>query len=421
MGKRIIVESGSPGCHNMGDVAMMQVAVERIGEFQPSAHVEVVTSRPDLLARFCPSALPIPLEERKAWLSGRDLAIGLREKLPAPLSMAFVGFERAIWLRLPRLTDLAVQAKSRLLRREFTSPEGFRRRLKTANLLVVCGMGTLNDAFADVAIPLLDEMEAALGAGVPVIAFGQGVGPIDSRELLERARAVLPRLALISLREGCTGLPLLESLGVPKDKVLVTGDDAIEMAFKRRPAAQGDALGVSLRLADYAGTGRETANLLSAPLHAAAEKAKCSLVPIPISFDASDSDIRASETLLGNPSPALLEPVSSPEDVIRLAGGCRAVVTGTYHGGVFALAQGIPIVGLIQSPYYEQKFKGLEAQFPGGCRLLDLRKPVSSGEIQDAILGAWESAAKMRDSLLAAAAQQVELSREAYRSAFRTI
>ena len=33
-------------------------------------------------------------------------------------------------------------------------------------------------------------------------------------------------------------------------------------------------------------------------------------------------------------------------------------VTGSYHAGVFALAQGIPVVGLLQSAYYEQKFIG---------------------------------------------------------------
>ncbi|MGH9559873.1 MAG: hypothetical protein ACRD3S_00330, partial [Terracidiphilus sp.] len=92
-------------------------------------------------------------------------------------------------------------------------------------------------------------------------------------------------------------------------------------------------------------------------------------------------------------------------------------VTGSYHAGVFALAQGIPVVGLIRSAYYEQKFKGLQAQFPGGCRVLDLRTPLRSEAIRDATLDALESADGMRESLLAAAAEQVALSREAYRTA----
>ncbi len=419
MPKRILVESGSPGCHNMGDVAMMQVAVERLLEFWPSTQVEVVTSRPDLLARFCPTAAPIPLEERNAWLSGRDLAIGLRQKLPAALSRKFVSFERAIWLRLPRVADLAVRAKARILHREFTSPEIFRRRLREASLVVVSGMGGLNDAFADNAIPLLDELEAALESGVPVIAFGQGVGPITDAALLERSRAVLPRLALISLREGITGLPLLKSLGVPEHKIVVTGDDAIELAYNLRSPALGNVIGVNLRLADYAGTSEDSVGKLRGPLQSVAEASKSFLVPIPIALHESDSDLAAAEKLLGTQGCASLEKVARPEDVIRMIGGCRVVVTGSYHGGLFALAQGIPIVGLMQSPYYEQKFKGLQAQFPGGCSLLDLRTPLSSNEIQDTVLRALQSADMVRESLFAAAAKQVELSREAYQTARR--
>jgi colanic acid/amylovoran biosynthesis protein len=106
--------------------------------------------------------------------------------------------------------------------------------------------------------------------------------------------------------------------------------------------------------------------------------------------------------------------IESPEDVIRIIGKCRVVVTGSYHAGVFALAQGIPVVGLVQSTYYEQKFAGLQQQFPGGCRVIDFRRPLATGQIQDAIFEAWESAATVRDSLFAAAAGQVELSRAAY-------
>jgi colanic acid/amylovoran biosynthesis protein len=419
--ERIIVESGSLGCHNMGDVAMMQVAVERIKEFWPDSQIEIVTSRPDLLTRFCPSVVPIPTHERNAWLSGRDLAIGLREKLPPSLSWALGSFERAVWLRLPHVADMAVRAKSKLLHREFTSPKTFRTRLESASLFVVSGMGALNDAFADSAVQLLDEMEAALDAGISVIAFGQGVGPITNNLLLQRARSVLPRLAFISLREGYTGLPLLETLGVPRGRVVVTGDDAIEMAFNYKPSSLGNEIGVSFRFADYAGTNDNTVTMLSGPLNAAAEKAKCSLMPIPISFDENDSDVRACEKLLGVACRRCLEGVSSPEDVTRLIASCRAVVTGSYHGGVFALAQGIPIIGLVQSPYYEQKFLGLQAQFPGGCRLLDLRTPLSSEEIRDNILDAFDSADKVRESLLAAAAKQVELGRDAYRTARRMV
>lgn len=417
MTKRIVVEPGSYACQNLGDVAMMQVAVTRLGELWPHAEFEVVTSRPDLLSRYCPSAAPISVEARNAWLSGRSLIGGLHRKLPAGISAPLQKLEKLLWLRCPAVTEFGVRLKATIMRRPASSPSNFRKQLTGADLLVVSGMGGLNDAFEDSACPLLDELEFVLQAGIPVVAFGQGVGPITEPALLEKARAVLPRLELIALREGHTGLPLLESFGVPRDRIHVTGDDAIELAYQHRPCSLGDAIGINLRLADYAETDENTAGKLREPLRSAAQKLNSSLVPVPISFHGSDSDVEAVGKLLDGQSHSSQATIESPEDVIRLIGKCRVVVTGSYHAGVFALAQGIPVVGLVQSAYYEQKFTGLQEQFPGGCRMIDFRRPVASGEIQDAICGAWESADWVREPLLAAAVRQVELGRAAYQAA----
>ena len=418
MTMRIVVEPGSYGCHNMGDVAMMQVAVTRLNEMWPRAQVEVITARPDLLSLHCPSAAPLSAEARNAWLSGQSLIGALHRKLPAGISAFLRNLERELWLRCSKATEVGVQFKAKLLHRASVSPSGFRKRLTGADLLVLSGAGMINDAFADSACPLLDELEFVLRAGVPIVAFGQGIGPITDPVLLAKTKAVFPRLKLIGLREGNQGLPLLESLGVPRDRIHVTGDDAIEIAFQHRPSSLGDAIGINVRLAGYAGTGEEMIARLREPLRSAAQALNSSLISVPISLHESDSDVNSAGRLLGgqgHDSPATIE---EPKDVIRLIGRCRVVVTGSYHSGVFALAQGIPVIGLVNSPYYEQKFTGLQKQCPGGCRILDFRQPVASSEIQDAICKAWESAEQMRERLLKAAAYQVELSRAAYKAAY---
>jgi colanic acid/amylovoran biosynthesis protein len=283
--------------------------------------------------------------------------------------------------------------------------------------MVMSGAGILNDAFADSACPLLDELEFVLRAGIPVVAFGRGIGPITEPVLLAKARAVLPRLKLIGLREGRAGFTFLRSLGVPKERIFVTGDDAIELAYTRRPDSPGSLVGINLRLANYAETDENTIGMLREPLQLAVQALNSSLLPVPISFHKSDSDVVSIGRILNS---AIHDPqteVKCPEDVIRLIGLCRVVVTGSYHGGVFALAQGIPVVALIHSSYYEHKFTGLQEQFPGGCRILDLRRPVTSGDIQHAIHDAWKSADTIRGPLLTSAARQVELSRAAYQSA----
>jgi colanic acid/amylovoran biosynthesis protein len=414
---RIVVEPGSYGCHNMGDVAMMQGAVARLIELWPQAEIEVLTSRPDLLSRYCPSAAPLSVEARKAWLSGRSLIGGFHRKLPAGISASLQKLERQLWLRRPEVTDFGFRIKEAILRRPAPSPSSFRKRLTGASLLVISGMGGINDAFEDSACPLLDELEAVLLAGIPIVAFGQGIGPLSNPALLEKARAVLPQLKLIGLREGHTGLPLLESLGVPRDRISVTGDDAIELAYRLRPSFPGNSIGINLRIAKYAETSNEMVGKLREPLRIAAQALNSSLLPVPISFHGSDSDVEAVGKLLDDQNHGTQATIESPEDVICLIGSCRVVVTGSYHGGVFALAQGIPVVGLVHSPYYEQKFTGLQEQFPGGCRILDFRRPVTPGEIQDTIHDAWESAEQVKESLLRDAVRQIVLSRAAYRTA----
>ena len=51
--------------------------------------------------------------------------------------------------------------------------------------------------------------------------------------------------------------------------------------------------------------------------------------------------------------------LETPQLVIDRVGECKVVVTGSYHGAVFALAQGIPVVALVKSPYYVNKMAGL--------------------------------------------------------------
>jgi colanic acid/amylovoran biosynthesis protein len=89
------------------------------------------------------------------------------------------------------------------------------------------------------------------------------------------------------------------------------------------------------------------------------------------------------------------------------------VVTGSYHAAVFALAQGIPVVALVSSTYYEQKFAGLSELFAGGCTpvALDTRVDVT---IPSTVIAAWDRAPDLRRSLLQAAAWQVEQGRAAY-------
>ena len=105
-------------------------------------------------------------------------------------------------------------------------------------------------------------------------------------------------------------------------------------------------------------------------------------------------------------------------------GRCRVVITTSYHGGVFALAQGIPVVAWLKSKYFAAKLYGLANQFGVGCEVVTLDEGNVEVRLKTAILSAWNSAEQNRPRLLDAGerstcGQQVGLRAAAARPGYR--
>ena len=84
---------------------------------------------------------------------------------------------------------------------------------------------------------------------------------------------------------------------------------------------------------------------------------------------------------------------------------------GAYHAAVFALAQGIPVVGLTTSLYYDDKFLGLADMFDGGLEMVRLDTGLLPERLTSAVRSAWEKAPDERVPLLASAERQIDASR----------
>jgi colanic acid/amylovoran biosynthesis protein len=248
--------------------------------------------------------------------------------------------------------------------------------------------------------------------------FGQGIGPIESERLRKKAKRALQHVRLIGLREKQASLPLLAKLGVDESRIRVTGDDAIELAHRQRPSCLGAEIGVNLRVAYYSEVSEARINDVGEVLRRVAAAREASLIPIPIAYDGQGSDVdtitkifeAAGEKTDGGAS------CKSPEDVAQAAGRCRVVVTGSYHAGVFALSQGVPVVALSKSAYYNNKFNGLADMFGTGCTVLRTGDSSFSERLSEAVHKAYVNASDVRPSLLSAAHRQIKASRQAYRT-----
>jgi len=128
--------------------------------------------------------------------------------------------------------------------------------VRGADLVVATGAQYMSDACRDDALRVLDRFEAAIRLGIPTAMVGQGIGPLDDPDLRARARDVFPGVDLILVRENLVAPKLLASLHVDPSRVIMTGDDAIEMAYEARTEKWGSAIGVGMRIAHYTEVGQ---------------------------------------------------------------------------------------------------------------------------------------------------------------------
>lgn len=387
---QILIDTGLYWLTNQGYVAMLQVAYHRLQERWPSASIYVTSTSKNLLARYCPGA-----------------------SLVAPPSPE----ELQTLIQQPRQVYHACQIPPP------EQPTSMTDAFLAADLIVGSGGGYISDMFEVQAKRTFHVMHAARLYGKPVALFGQGLGPLNSNILRARAAYTLPLAELVGVRESQTSPDLLKSLGVRKDRTIVTGDDAIEPAYSARCSSLGDTIGITLSHSVDANVSPAVKAYIRTALRDAARQHHTTILPIAITQDPKNGDGKA----MGNILPECTELLdtnqqhTSPTQVIEHIGRCRIVVTTRYHSAVFALAQGIPAVCLAYGPYYRIKFQGLQKQFGAGCEILFILDPNLEHKLPAAIEQAWNIAEQVRPQLLQAARQQIEASHSAYQQLYHTI
>jgi colanic acid/amylovoran biosynthesis protein len=412
---RVVIENGTYDLHNLGDIAMLQVAVRRLREHWPDAVIHVVTECPDQLRFHCPDTEPLINRGRVLWLQDRAIFGSAYRLLPRRISHILGDLERHIRTRYPRLAHPWI---TRRLRRRQIDPapvDHFVDVIRQANLFVASGGGYITDSFSLHARMVLEIAKLALSLDIPVAMMGQGIGPITDASLLSAAESVFPHAHLIALRESRGAMALLGQLGVSNSRILVTGDDAVELAYEARPKEAGTAIGLNLRLASYASVTDDFAQRIRPILHSFAGQYGATLLGVPVSSHDEDGDHQSIQSLLGDyPDQDPGTDCRTPMELIRRIGRCRFIVTGSYHPAVFALAQGIPVIGLVRSAYYAGKFLGLTDQFGAGCDVLTLDSPDLEEKLRSAMARLLTPDPMLRQHLLDAAARQIALSRNAY-------
>jgi len=394
--------------NNVGDVSMLLTTIERLRELWPEASFEVITAQPDQLAAYVPDAQGLVSGCVAASIAPKQrnsLKKLLRDWLPSETRKYFTVFQKSFKKRVP----IQTQENKKLL-----------TAISQADAVVMSGVGVITDTFLEDAWERLELLEEAANRGKPTAIFGQGIGPVEAPYLIKQIKTVLPKIDLICLREQYNSLSLLAQCRVDPSKIIVTGDDAIEMAYLERSDTLGNHIGINIRVSPYSELSSSysvhslrSESSLKRELHTAlftvATQHNISLIPVPIALP----DRVSIRELLQIPN--IEYPAHTPWKIIEEIKHCRVVVTGSYHAAVFALSQGVSAICLAKSSYYVHKFSGLADQFSGGCEILSLDDTQLKEKLQTALENSLQNAQENRPKLLQKAQLQIQASRDAYR------
>lgn len=398
---------------NVGDAAMQIAAIERLRDFWSLAHISATTEDAKRLAYFCPSVAAVSALSRRRFFSENVFGKRLHEILPGVLSEKIINLSPVLRRRYPNLINSIGN------RRQSSNTAGadFWTTLKTSNLVVISGAGNLNDEFETHARTILETIDLAVNLKIPVVMLGQGIGPIKSPQLAEKASRVLPKVDLIAVRESRRSIEILQNFNVAPQKILVTGDDAVETVYKARKNETGKFIGLNFRVAGYSKVETSETLAVAEHLRKIAEKYQTELLPVPISFQAGNrSDLAVLQSLDAVKKVDYeSDDNKTPAFVIEQISRCRLVVTGSYHAAVFALAQGIPVVCTAKTEYYLDKFYGLAEQFKTGCRIVSFENAFDLDELTGAVENAWREAIYIKDYLLEQSRRQIKDNLAAYR------
>lgn len=394
---RILVVPGSYPFDNVGDVAMCLVAVERVRRAVPVADLRVYAERQDLLdANGLGDATAVDERPWFVWTAALErwqgrMRVGPLGALPDAHPRRF--------LRAARLAGLVSDPGA---------AASFLDEVERADLIVLSGQGSLRDGSDRRSRRYATLLLVARSFGVPVVAVGQGIGPLEDRPLAERVGAALQTLHGLSVRDAGPSAVTIAALGLADGRWQVTGDDAIAAVLGREPASDRASIGVSLRDNRAASVPPDLPATVGRAIAASRPGAPVELISMmEKARPGSISDARFLAAVDPGPGARVNGYEATAAAALDALASCRLVISGTYHAAVFAQSLGIPVIGLASSPYYVQKLEGVLAQFGGeGGMLLDPTASTFPAELSEAIDRWWDRPDQLADRLRARAAEQ---------------
>jgi len=234
---------------------------------------------------------------------------------------------------------------------------GIWRLLRHTKLLLTGGGTLLQDLTSTQSlIYYLWIIKTARRLGVKNMLYGSGIGPLKKPANIERTRRELNQIELITLREE-TAKILLEDLKVSGPKIYVTADPAFSLPEPDLDAAKAEleALGIapgnffSVSIRDWRFNPPGFEQHIADFADYVAEKYNYKVLFVPMR-PSEDTEISIKTMALMKQPAILLEAPQNVDNIRGIVGLSAFVLAMRLHTLIYAINQGIPVIGLVYDP-----------------------------------------------------------------------
>jgi len=246
--------------------------------------------------------------------------------------------------------------------------------------LIISGGGNISSTWPAHTSLRINLINAAYRHGKPAVVLGQTIGPyLSSTDQIQLSDS-LGHAALVGLRDHYS-VQLVEALGVPLGKIHYQLDDGIFLP-EVRPDFDLPYPFIAVTIHPFASQQASPQLLLSLAqqLNNIATTTDCTIVFVP--HVATDLTKQLADLMT---VPTVILEVHLARIVRWITAQAKMIISTRYHPLVFALASGVPCLGLYSDEYTRVKLRGCLAH--AGLEHWSL--PIS-GNVTQAVLEVWK-------------------------------
>ncbi len=275
--------------------------------------------------------------------------------------------------------------------------------IRKCDLLISGGGSLIQDITSTRSlIYYLAIIRIAAALGRKIMLYANGIGPVTENKNRKRARKILDKIDVITLRESDSHR-LLEQIGVKKPEITVTADPvltcnyACEERVKEIFRQEGipldrDIVGINLREWKSLGSLEEE---ITASINYMYEH--YNLLPVFIPMAEADKGISQRVISKLDFKAYMLKQLYEPEDLIGIIKNMKIIIAMRLHTLIYASINSIPMIGLVYDPKIKGYMEYIKQTYTGE---VDVVKTTDINSRVDSIISNYDTIKSSLNSII---------------------